>query len=279
VALTLHRRRGALLCHYCGFEEMAPDECPSCDSHRLEGYGLGTERIENEVRTHFGDIATVRLDRDTVRRRADLERVLDQFSRGEARVLIGTQMVAKGHDFPAVTLVGVVAADASLNFPDFRAAERTFQLLTQVAGRAGRGERPGTVWIQAYEVEHHAIRTAAEHDFETFVRQELQTRRELGYPPFAHLALIRVESRSEAMAAAAANDAAARLRDRVRNQGVPVQVFGPAPAPLARLRNWWRFQILIKGRSRHEVRAAVAAAGRPPRDVRQILDVDPYSML
>jgi primosomal protein N' (replication factor Y) len=279
VALTLHRRRGVLLCHYCAFEEYAPDECPECHSHKVESFGLGTERIEAEINNFFGDVTTARLDRDTVRKRADLERQLNRFGSGEARILIGTQMVAKGHDFPGVTLVGVIAADASLNFPDFRAAERTFQLLTQVAGRAGRGERPGSVLVQVYESEHYAVRAAADHDFEAFVHQELQTRRELSYPPFAHLALLRSEGQDESATQRAANDLAARLRERARQESRPVSVLGPAPAPLSRLRGMWRFQILLKGNSRSDVRAVVKAAGRPGRDVRQILDIDPYSML
>jgi len=279
VALTLHRQRNVLLCHYCAFEEPAPDECPECFSHKVESFGLGTERIEAEIRNFYGDVATARLDRDTVRKRADLEHQLERFGSGEARILIGTQMVAKGHDFPGVTLVGVVAADASLNFPDFRSAERTFQLLTQVAGRAGRGERPGSVFVQAYETEHYAVRAAADHDFEAFVHQELQTRRELNYPPFAHLALLRTEGRDEPATERAANDLAARLRERARAESARVSVLGPAPAPLSRLRGMYRFQILLKANSRTDVRSVVAAAGRPGRDVRQILDIDPYNML
>jgi primosomal protein N' (replication factor Y) len=189
-------------------------------------------------------------------------------------------MVAKGHDFPAVTLVGVVAADASLNFPDFRAAERTFQLLTQVAGRAGRGDRPGRVIVQAYETEHYAVAAAAAHDYETFAAQELATRRELDYPPYSHLALIRFESPIEAAALAEAKEAAARLRFAARAQEIRVKVLGPAPAPLTRLRGAWRMQVLIKGKTRRDVRGALAALGhKPARNVRQILDVDPFSML
>jgi primosomal protein N' (replication factor Y) len=280
VALTLHRHRQALLCHYCGFEEVAPDLCPACLGHRVISHGLGTERVEGEIRALFGGVPTARLDRDTVRRSVDLDRQLERFASGEARILIGTQMVAKGHDFPRVTLVGVIGADASLNFPDFRAAERTFQLLTQVAGRAGRGERPGSVWIQAYETEHYAIKAAAAHDYETFVKQELVTRRELRYPPYSHLALVRFEGESEDDAQQAAAKMACELRDRTVGQSARVQVLGPAQAPLSRLRGVWRFQVLLKAPTRRDLRTSVAVLSRrPAKRVRQILDVDPFSML
>ncbi len=279
VSLTLHQRREVLLCHYCAFEEPAPDICPKCLSHKLESFGLGTERIDKEIHELFGDVATARLDRDTVRKRADLDRVLKRFGSGEARILIGTQMVAKGHDFPGVTLVGVVAADASLNFPDFRAAERTFQLLTQVAGRAGRGAKQGIVIVQAYETEHYALQAALHHDFDGFVAQELQFRRDLWYPPFAHLALVRVEGALEEQTRETAMAVGAALKTRAKNvEGT--WVLGPAPAPLTRLRGMWRFQILLKGRSRHELREVIAAMPRRPTgQVRQILDIDPFNML
>ena len=280
VTLTLHKGRGLLLCHYCGFMEPAPDICPKCVGNRLVGFGLGTERVESEVRALMGDVSTLRLDRDSVHTRAELERVLACFGRREAQILIGTQMVAKGHDFPAVTLVGVLAADASLNFPDFRAAERTFQLLAQVAGRAGRGDARGRVVVQAYETEHYAIRMAAEHDFDGFVEKELSSRRELGYPPFSHLALVRIEGPSEAKALAAAEEVATRLRAQSEAERLPVKILGPAPAPLSRLKGLWRVQVLIKAFKRSALRPLLATLRKNrPQDVRQVLDVDPLSML
>ncbi len=282
VALTLHRGRDRLLCHYCGYEQVIPDECPSCHGLRLEAHGLGTERVEAELRAllggRLGEGAIVRLDRDTVRRRADVDRQLGRFRRGEAQILVGTQMVTKGHDFPDVTLVGVIAADVSLNFPDFRAAERTFQLLTQVAGRAGRGDKPGQVLVQTYETEHFAIRAAMAHDYEAFIAVELENRRELSYPPFAHLALLRFEGANEQ----ATLDEADRVVRALRGVeiGPEVSVLGPAPAPLARLRGLWRFHILLKAERRSSLRQVLAAAPRGGRgDVRRILDVDPVSML
>lgn len=280
VSLTLHRRRGMLVCHYCGHEEHTPDACSSCAGHNLESQGLGTEKIEAELRMLMGDVPVARLDRDTVRTRSDLTRELARFGRNEAKVLIGTQMVAKGHDFPGVTLVGVVSADSGLNFPDFRAAERTFQLLTQVAGRAGRGVKSGGVLVQTYDPEHYAIQTAARHDYEGFAEQELIQREDLGYPPYMHLVLSRYECEREAMANDAAGLDAERLRRAAEKYGDGVRVLGPAPAPLARLQGRYRVQVLLKGKERAMLRDIMRVMKRShPPQVRQVVDVDPFSML
>ena len=283
VSLTLHRGRNRLICHYCGFEMGAPETCASCEGCRVGAFGLGTERVEAEVRALFGNVSTVRLDRDVVRTRAQLERSISEFKSGAASIMVGTQMVAKGHDFPGVTLVGVISADASLNFPDFRAAERTFSLLTQVAGRAGRGDKPGYVLVQAYETQHYAIEAAQHHDYESFVEQELETRRELFYPPFSHLALLRFEGPSEAATQQAAKAAAAHLTKVSEDLGGAVMILGPAPAPIARVRNDWRFQILLKAPQRSLLRTVLdrahAAGGPRQQDVRRILDIDPLNML
>ena len=285
VALTLHQRRGRLVCHYCGETHNAPDACPSCAGVQVETFGLGTERVEEEVRLLFPQVALARLDRDTVRRRQDLEQVLRSFRRGQAQLLVGTQMVAKGHDFPGVTLVGVIAADASLNFPDFRAAERTFQLLAQVAGRAGRGDKPGRVIVQAFEHGHYAVQAAAQHNYEGFVREELRHREELGYPPHGHLVRIRYEGENEAQTRKAAEDDACALRlaaeAAIQVPGVAdVLLLGPAPAPLARLRGLFRHHILLKGPSRAALRAVLTGVGqRQARGVRTVVDVDPVNML
>jgi primosomal protein N' (replication factor Y) len=213
-----------------------------------------------------------------VRKRSDLEHQLERFSKGEAKILIGTQMVAKGHDFPKVTLVGVISADSSLNFPDFRAAERTFQLLTQVSGRAGRGKDPGRVLVQTYETGHYAITCALRHDYEAFVARELEARRELSYPPFSYLALLRFESLDEDAALQAAQYAAERLAKVAADHGV--SILGPAAAPLARLKGWWRIQVLLKAPTRNSLRLALGAAGtRLKGNVRLVLDMDPFSML
>jgi primosomal protein N' (replication factor Y) len=280
VSLTLHRKKQLLCCHYCGHQVHAPESCGACSSHRVGTHGLGTEQVAQAVQAHFPTARSLRLDRDVVRNKKHLEEVLGGFRRREAQILIGTQMVTKGHDFPQVTLVGVVAADASLNFPDFRAAERTFQLLTQVAGRAGRGSKPGKVFAQAYETEHYALRAAMHHDYAAFVEIELQHRRELLYPPFAHLALLRISGPQEHEALQQAQQWADRLRQRGHAAGLPTTILGPAPAPLARLRERFRFTILLKAANRSDLHASLALgppAGRA--GIEQVTDVDPCHML
>jgi primosomal protein N' (replication factor Y) len=280
VSLTLHRRRGILQCHYCAFETQAQDECPSCGGHRVGSFGVGTERIEAELHRLFPEVKVQRLDRDEIRTRHDLEKALDLFRSGESQILVGTQMVTKGHDFPGVTLVGVICADASLNFPDFRAAERTFQLLTQVAGRAGRGEKEGRVLVQTFETDHYAITCAAEHDFEAFIKQELVYREELFYPPFAYLCLLRFESEDEQKAMKLAVEQAEKLRNAARKMDAELLILGPALAPLSRIKGIYRIQLLLKGGTRNDVRKVLGAiSNRPQSGVRQILDVDPISML
>lgn len=284
VSLTLHHRRGVVVCHYCGFTLPAPDTCSGCQGHRIDAFGLGTEQLENTVRALFGEVPLVRLDRDTVRKRSDLEGALGRFRRGEARMLIGTQMVAKGHDFPNVTLVGVMSADASLNFPDFRAAERTFQLLTQVAGRAGRGTLPGQVLVQAYEPDHYAIACAQTHDFAAFVQAELAHRQELGYPPFTFLALVRYEGEDEAVLNKVADAQSDAWVKAITPLGPQMILLGPAPAPLARLRGHYRVHVLLKAPSRLLLRQALQRLPKHPgrvhgTPIKRIVDIDPINML
>ncbi|HEX9764853.1 MAG TPA: primosomal protein N', partial [Candidatus Acidoferrales bacterium] len=287
ISLTFHRARGRLICHYCGWARTPPKTCEKCGSEHVFYVGEGSERVEAELRLRFPGARLARLDRDTAagpaygagKRRA--EHVLRQFVRGDLDLLVGTQMIAKGHDFQGVTLVGVVSADGILDLPDFRAAERTFQLLTQVAGRAGRGALPGTVLVQTYYPDHYAIRAAAEQSFEKFYQQELQFRRLLHYPPFTALANILVRDRKL--------DAALRWTRALqefftRRKAEAVRVLGPAPAPIARLRKDYRFQFLLKSPERRALqellRAAVAHTREkeiPPGAV--IVDVDPLTLL
>ncbi len=281
VALTLHRGKERLICHHCGFETRIPEMCPECQEHNVEAHGLGTERLEAEVRALFGDVGVARLDRDTVQRRKDLLTTLARFRRGDTRILIGTQMVTKGHDFPGVTLVGVMNADAALNFPDFRAAERTFQLLTQVAGRAGRGDKPGRVLIQTYEPEHPAIKAVLKHDYEAFAEAELEHRAELSYPPSSHLVLLRFSGEDEAATRKSAIECAAHLRQPPEGKAETwPTLLGPAPAPLQRLRGRWRFNLLLKGDKRqylHEALGGLPQLSDP--EVSRIIDVDPLHLL
>jgi primosomal protein N' (replication factor Y) len=275
IPLTVHRRQGALMCHYCGFRREIPEACPRCGGEVLHHVGAGTEKIASRVRELLPDTVVDILDRDTARSPAQLLATLERFSAGESRVLVGTQMVSKGHHFPAVTLTGVVNADNLLGFPDFRGAERTFHMLTQVAGRAGRGERPGTVVIQTYHPDHYALRAALTHDVKGFAEEELRYRKAFRYPPATRLALVRFEAASETAAVAAAQAAARAI------EPVPagMRVVGPAPAPLARLRGKWRVQMLLLAPTRPPLREAltVISALSVPRAVHRVIDVDPQS--
>ncbi len=284
VALTEHRRAGLLRCHYCDYRTPVPEACPSCGAPELRRLGLGTERLEEEVARLLPGARVGRLDRDTARGRG-AQRLLRQLRAGDLDVLVGTQMVAKGHDLPGVTLVGVVLADQSLAFPDFRAAERTFQLLTQVAGRAGRGREPGRVVLQTFQPEHPAVRFAARHDYHGFFEAEIQARRELRYVPFGHLVAVRVDAPRQLDAARAVERLAEAARRMAPVQSRQVELLGPAPAPLERLRGRWRFRFLLRSAERRPLRAVASALtaylerARLPRPVRVALDVDPVQML
>jgi primosomal protein N' (replication factor Y) len=283
VSMTYHRERSRLVCHYCGRLQHLPERCPSCASTRLERIGIGTERVESIVRERFPDARVARLDRDTAGDRSapgsGLETILARMHAGEIDVLVGTQMVTKGHDFPGVTLVGVLKPDQTMNLPDFRAAERTFQLIEQVAGRAGRGDRPGRVIIQTYAPDHPAITAAATHDYEGFAHAELAAREETGYPPFSRMIALRIDARDGARARAAATTAA----DAARRAGAgTVTVRGPAEAPLAMLRGRVRWQVWLAARDRAAVAAAARAAASQvgaTGDLRFAVDVDPHSTL
>jgi len=282
VSMTYHRGRSRLVCHYCGRLQHVPERCPSCASTRLERIGIGTEHVEAIVRERFPDARVARLDRDTAGDRgaagSGLEEILARMHAGEIDVLVGTQMVTKGHDFPGVTLVGVLKPDQTMNLPDFRAAERAFQLIEQVAGRAGRGDRPGRVVIQTYAPDHPSIVAAATHDYEGFAHDELAAREETGYPPFTRMIALRIDARDGARARAAANTAA----DAARRAGGPVTVRGPAEAPLAMLRGRSRWQVWLSSRERPAVAAAAraaAAAVSATGDLRLAVDVDPHSTL
>jgi primosomal protein N' (replication factor Y) (superfamily II helicase) len=282
VSMTYHRGRSRLVCHYCGRVQHVPERCPSCSSTRLERMGTGTERVESIVRERFPDARVARLDRDTAGDRGEtgsgLDAILARMHAGEIDVLVGTQMVTKGHDFPGVTLVGVLKPDQTMNLPDFRAAERTFQLIEQVAGRAGRGDRPGRVIIQTYAPDHPAIVAAATHDYEGFAHEELTAREEAGYPPFSRMIVLRIDARDGARARAAATTAAVVAR----RAGAAVTVRGPAEAPLAMLRGRVRWQVWLSSRDRAAVGAAARAAAAEVAatgDLRLAVDVDPHSTL
>jgi primosomal protein N' (replication factor Y) len=279
IALNHHQDEGYLICHYCNRRRAVPRTCPGCGSPHLHFGGAGTQRLEEAVRALDADLRVGRLDRDSGSA-GGAALLLGRFDRRELDVLVGTQMVAKGHDFPGVTLVGVVSADASLALPDFRAAERTYQLLTQAAGRAGRGARPGRVIIQAFAPDHPAVLAAARHDPDLFYERELRLRKAAGYPPFTAIALVRVESPRDEGAVLAAGQVARRLRAAA---GGRVRVLGPAPAPRVRLKGSYRLQVLVKGARRKEVEATLreALSGLRGRigSARVIVEIDPVHLL
>jgi primosomal protein N' (replication factor Y) len=277
LARTFHRRASRLICHYCGGSIAVPSACPACRAEALDPLGAGTERVEEELARLRPGVPLDVLDRDATRRLGGAAAILERFRRGETRVLIGTQMLSKGHHFPGVALTAVLSADSYLGFPDFRAVERTYALLTQISGRAGRGERPGRVVLQTFHPEHYAIRAALDHDDEAFAAQEMRFREIFGYPPFSRLVLLLSRDRRRERALERLREVAARLDAPARAEGL--RVTGPAPAPFERLRGEWRFQCLVRGPSGSAVRRAVAGAlaGRAPGEV--VVDVDPFQLL
>jgi primosomal protein N' (replication factor Y) len=270
-----------LACHYCGFRRSVPKTCPKCTSEHLYFLGAGSQQGEERLQEQFPAARIGRMDRDTVRGRGDMERLLARLHAGEINLLVGTQMIAKGHDIHGVTLVGVVGADTALGLPDFRAAERVFQLLTQVSGRAGRGNLPGKVLIQTYHPDHYAIQFAAQHDYPGFVQKELQYRRWMHYPPFAVLANVVVQS-SKLEEATAWSAALGRWFQQTRLE--KIRVLGPAPAPIVRLKRIFRYHFVLKAEQRQTLgstlRAMLAFAERqeiPRRSL--VIDVDAVHLM
>jgi primosomal protein N' (replication factor Y) len=279
ITLTYHQERRQLRCHYCDFIQTPPELCPKCNGGNIFPEGVGTERLEIELADRFPEARIARMDRDTTTRKGAHQQLMERMGRREIDILVGTQMIAKGHDFHGVTLVGVVNADSTLNFPDFRSGERTFSLLTQVAGRAGRGELEGKVFIQTYSPDHYALTCAARHDYRAFYEQESAFREALGYPPFGHLVnLVLAGNDGPKVAAAAATLAAA-----LTNVAGEVDVLGPAPCPLARLRGKTRVQILLKAPARLSLRRLLMRLPQlqkqVPNGVGLAVDVDPVDML
>ncbi|HVF89248.1 MAG TPA: primosomal protein N' [Blastocatellia bacterium] len=282
VTLTYHRYNSSLQCHYCNYIRPVPRACPACDGQYIHYVGEGTEQLEAKLREMFPAMTIARVDRDTTRRRGSLEHLLMEFAAGTIDLLVGTQMLAKGHDFHNVTLVGVISVDAGLSLPDFRAAERTFQLLTQVAGRAGRGELRGRVVIQTYHPEHYSLVCAKAQDYDEFYRREISFRRSMHYPPFSALINICIHDKEFDRAAGASDYLARELRNAAKDSSL--RILGPAPAPIARIKNEHRFQILIKARSRKRAREALdfamdraIEAGHNPRSI--TIEVDPVSLM
>jgi len=283
VALTYHREHEALLCHYCNVKRKEPESCAKCGGHKLAQAGIGTERLLSWVLKRWKEARVARLDSDVTRKRGAFAEVLSGMHRGEVDILVGTQMIAKGHDFPEVTFVGVLLADLSLSFPDFRASERTFQILTQVAGRSGRGDRPGKVLFQTMAPESPAIRKSAEHDYAGFMEDELAARKAMGYPPFGRMLLLRLSGAKQDAAREAADLVAGALSGPMSAHGV--RLLGPAPSPIARVKRRFLFQILLVMPPDLPVGDLFPELLRPLRErvrksgVRLEADVDPYQMM
>jgi len=277
VTLTVHRAAKRARCHYCDYAMGLPTACARCAGQYLEHIGFGTERVEAEVTALFPHARVARVDRDTIRRRGAITALLKRFAARDIDVLVGTQMIAKGHDFPQVTLVGVISADVGLGLADFRAAERTFQLLTQVAGRAGRGEVAGEAIVQTLHPSHYTIRHACRQDYRAFYEEEIKFRRAMRYPPA--VALINAVVKGGSLSAAL-TDAAVIVR-ALTTGAEPFRVLGPAPAPLSRLKGEHRAQFFMKGSQRGVMRKALLAAleARPEIKRRTTIDIDPMSVL
>lgn len=281
IAMTFHKAAHRMECHYCGYRQAVPRHCPACESEHIFFLGAGSEKVEERLHEAFPQARIGRLDRDTVRSRSDFEHMLNQFHSGEINLLVGTQMIAKGHDVHGVTLVGVVGADYALGFPDFRAAERTFQLLTQVAGRAGRGETPGKVVLQTYHTDHYAIQFAQRHDYAGFYEKEVRFRKWMHYPPFSALAnvLVRSDKLDQTLRW---TGQLGKWFESTRNEGV--RVLGPSVAPIMRLKRDFRYHFILKAASREKLNAALrrmlafADAEKISR-TNVIVDVDALSLL
>lgn len=285
VALTHHRDRDVLLCHYCGYEQQPPERCPHCGLRQMRFLGVGTEKLEAELAQKFPGVPALRMDSDSMRRSGAHARAFEAFRRGEVRILFGTQMIAKGLDFPNVTLVGVIHADIALHIPDFRSAERTFQLLAQVAGRTGRGPAGGMVLVQTFNPEQPCIQLAARHDFPAFADTELRHRKELGYPPFSRLVRILLRGKEADVVRQEADRLAEAFRHqllRLTSRKASVRILGPAETPVARLMGYYRYHFQVQSPSAtavHELLRLVWSDYKPVRGVEVSVDVDPYNLL
>ncbi len=292
VSLTMHKRAGLLKCHYCDMSMSIPDSCPKCHGYEIKPIGIGTEQLEVEARAILKKARVARMDKDTTTKKRSHQKILDAVDMGDVDVLVGTQMVAKGHHFPYVTLVGIISADTSINIPDFRSSERTFQLITQAGGRAGRGNIPGKVVIQTLNPDHFCLKPATQQNYEEFFREELNNRKELFYPPFSRLAIIRFDGNKEEDVAAFAKKTK-ELANSLLNPPYPsltkrgggdVAVLGPTPAILSKLKGKYRWQMLLKGKSAkslHEfIKNLLTGLEKKSRDrVKLAVDVDPITTI
>ena len=282
IALTHHREKDHVRCHYCDYQATAPARCPECQFDAIRYAGLGTQKLEAEVRRRFPEASVLRMDSDSMQRPGSHEQALSKFRAGAVQILVGTQMIAKGLDFPNVTLVGVINADTALHFPDFRSAERTFQLVTQVAGRTGRGDKGGRVLVQTFSPEHPAIQAAARHDYHAFAANELPTRQQFGYPPYGRMIRLVVQGPQEKTTEDFSEQISDRLATAVAQSAETIRLLGPAAAPISKLRGRFRFHLLLQAANGKTLRSLVAATVQEikcPGDLQLMIDVDPLSLL
>jgi primosomal protein N' (replication factor Y) len=285
ITMTYHSVDDRLICHYCGYTVKMPAVCPKCGSSHIRQFGTGTQKVEEELHKYFPEASVIRMDMDTTTGKHSHEEILDAFRRQNINILVGTQMIAKGHDFPNVTLVGVLAADSLLGMDDYRASERTFQLLTQVAGRAGRGQLPGRVVIQTYNTEDYSITTACSHDYDSFFKKEAQIRSRLGYPPFTGIGVAVISSINDKLAYARAKEVCGFLTSRLDKGAGDELLPGPARAPLSRIRNRYRWRVIIKCCSEERLADILSALTdffarkKDKADVDLSVDINPVSML
>jgi primosomal protein N' (replication factor Y) len=282
ISLTYHKKKDVVICHYCYSETSVPKECPECHSPGIKFFGFGIERIEEEIRAKFPEYELFRMDSDTMKGRDSHEKALSAFKRGDIDILLGTQMIAKGLDFPNVTLVGVLSADTIINLPDFRASERTFQLLSQVAGRTGRSSKGGQVIIQTHNPDHYSITYAASHDYDGFAKKELEYRKQLYYPPYGRLARIVLRGKESKDVKEKAIDIANKLREAIKSCKDEVDILGPAPTPITRIKDKYRWHIIVKSNNLEKLRMALKSIeneGKKSKKVQTIIDVDPYMLL
>ncbi|HAA72356.1 MAG TPA: primosomal protein N', partial [Planctomycetaceae bacterium] len=282
IALTHHREKDHVRCHYCDYQATAPARCPECQFDAIRYAGLGTQKLEAEVRRRFPEVSVLRMDSDSMQRPGSHEQALARFRAGDVQILVGTQMIAKGLDFPNVTLVGVINADTALHFPDFRAAERTFQLVTQVAGRTGRGDKGGRVLVQTFSPEHPAIQAATRHDYRAFADTELPIRQQFAYPPFGRMIRLVMQGPQEKTTEIFSEQLSDQLTAAIADSTETVRLLGPAPAPISKLRGRFRFHLLLQAASGKTLRSLVAATLQDikcPGDLQLMIDVDPLSLL
>lgn len=284
ISLTYHKEKNRAVCHYCGYEEIPPQVCPDCGSHYIRYFGTGTEKVEETVRDFFEDAAIERLDLDTTRRKGSIDRILNNFKKGKIHILIGTQLVAKGLDFKNVGLVGIISADVTLNIPDFRSPERTFQMITQAAGRAGRGDETGTVIIQSYTPDNYAVQLAAAQDYPEFYQTEIQFRKYMGYPPYSDLIQIVFASKEEGKVKTAADMWFERILQHLQADEKQ-HVFRPQPAPMSKVKEQYRYCLLIKcpqgkRRAYSEILETIKESEKIKKKAYTVtVDINPYSFV